>query len=250
MADRDDISRIIFIDTVHSGSQMADFALQITDDFPDSPLAVVGQMGAIIDLSVTSEATQRLNSVENLNKVKLPMHAITSTINTLPNIVNMVENKQYFEAILIYLLDDNFMKDEIFAGDDNDIVVPEKSQKGGLPDGLRDNYITSYSDKWHCSVLMSEQTAEDILDLIQEPTESESKFYLDGLAPEQLSYTDLTFDLVKDIKAKESSERLILGLDSMGKFYELLLNDATPSSSSVTLYYLASDGGTRYYYKE
>lgn len=180
---QDDILKVITIDTPHSGSQLADFGVDLGERYPNSPLAIFGKIGAIIDLQVDSDATLIDLNGDNLNSVTLPSHALCATIGTTLNVASLVAEKQYLNAFIAYLL--NLLTDTYIYGESNDIVVPLSSQNGGLAN----RYLTSYNDQWHCSVHTTESAADDILELLATLSSNKLTFATDGFDPELLTYT-------------------------------------------------------------
>ncbi len=191
---RGDILKIITIDTPHSGSQLADFALTLGDNH--SILSIFSKMGAIVDLAVESEATADLNSAEKLsvgNALKVPTHLITAEIGTLSGIVELVSDEQYAIAVLSFLLDAVGSK-LVYGDDTSDVVVPMLSQMGGVESSLLKKYITTYTNEWHCSVHMTEQAATDIVELLNTVSSDSKTFTTAGFAPDVLSYNNDILD--------------------------------------------------------
>ncbi len=188
---RDDILKVITIDTPHSGSQLADFALELGESV--SILSILSKFGAIVDLAVESEATASLNDATKLataNALKIPTHILTAEIGTLSGIVELVKNQQYVMAVLSFLLD--AITSEFFYGDDtSDIIVPMKSQKGGVSNTLLKTYVTTYENEWHSSVHTTEQAADDVVALLDTIGSNDKTFTTGGFSPEVLSYTEI-----------------------------------------------------------
>lgn len=232
---RDDILKVITIDTPHSGSQLADFAMKLGEN--DSPLAFFSKMGAIEDLAVESSATADLNSSTKLaigNALKIPTHIITAEIGTLSGIVELVKNQQYVIAALSFLLD--AVESKLLYGEDetSDIVVPMTSQQGGVENTLIKKFVTNYTNEWHCSVHTTETAAMDVLTLLNTESSDNKTFTTDGFAPATLTYnSELTsgsnaieIDEVTNMDDYSNSiiSSMTLGLDSedniISIFYE------------------------------
>ncbi|MFI3299536.1 MAG: hypothetical protein R3Y49_07020 [Rikenellaceae bacterium] len=184
---RNDILKFISIDSPHSGSQLADFAVEIADYHPDCPLAIVGKFGAIIDLQVDSDATLNELNGENLNKEVVATHLLTATFSNTLDILNLITEEQYFEAIVTFVLDK--ISRELLYHEDNDIVVPLSSQQGGIKNGLTKSYITNYDGVWHCTVYTTQDAANDIVELCNTLSTDSKTFTMDGFEPPVLSYT-------------------------------------------------------------
>ncbi len=187
---RDDILKVITIDTPHSGSQVADFGLAIGECYPDSALAIFSRMGAVVDLAVESAATADLNDSDKLkaaNDLEIPTHVITAHMGTLSDVAALVKDEQYVVALLSYLL--NAVEEKlIYDGDTSDIIVPTLSQKGGVVSPLTKQYITTYSNEWHCSVHTTEEVADDVMELLDAESSDSKLFTTSGFDPEELTF--------------------------------------------------------------
>lgn len=132
---REDINRIITINTPHSGSQLGN--LLYDPNFEGwrkdliceflVPYVVTGNLnncvdGAIADLAVGSVAITNLNM--NIGNNPVPCHALTSTADiTFP---------EYTGAFKLATGMTPAQFDAIFNNQENDIIVPLASQQGGL----------------------------------------------------------------------------------------------------------------------
>ncbi|MFI3319040.1 MAG: hypothetical protein SNH88_07635 [Rikenellaceae bacterium] len=224
-----DILKIITIDTPHSGSQLADFALSLGDS--ESILRIFSSMGAIVDLAVESEATKSLNDSEKLaaaNALKIPTHVISAHIGSTMDVAQLVKDKQYLFALTTYLLNAVGQK-YIYGDDSSDLVVPTRSQLGGVEDTWRTNYVTTYSNEWHCSVLTTQQTAEGIVELLNTASSDGASFATDGFAPEALSYTSeggvslVSSEALPAMSTIES--QLLVGVDADGNLLQAVYDD-------------------------
>ncbi len=244
---RDDVLSVVTINTPHSGSQLADFGLALAAKYPSSALAFFGSMGAVVDLAVSSSATQNMNSSESLAfEAKVPTHVFTSTIGTIPNVADMIRDGIYLEAILVYLIDAK--SEELIYGEPNDIVVPLSSQEGGIAA----EYRTSYNDQWHTSVHTTQQCATDLLALISNPNASatQSKFTLEGFSPKTLNFDEETIEMPTivdynaELHAGDIANSIVLtpsltGFVSAVKYLENGIDSST-SSSSLSLHFSRS----------
>lgn len=213
----DDILNFISIDVPHSGTQLADYAIDIATDSPESPIAKVINKGAIFDLQVDSEATLSDLNGTTLNNQVVPTHVIASTIGTLPNIIDMVQDEEYTMALITYAISAT-ATNLLYNGDGSDILVPEDSQIGGVTRSVLVSPITEYDDQWHCSVLTSSTTANDILDLLNnQATTTVPPFTTNGFAPPVLFYSS-TSNTVKQVKLQDENitdiqDMMLIGFD-------------------------------------
>lgn len=181
---RGDIQNFISIDTPHSGSQGADLLVELGEKHPGTILEIVGRLGAIVDLQVDSKATLEDLNGASLNKVKVPSAAITATFGGLKQVSQLVKEKQFLQAALVFILG-NFT--EKVYGEQNDIVVPLSSQKGGL----KDRAIVSFDGEWHCSVHTTDQAAEKLVAMFNNTITRGFEFSTDGFAPKKLEYNSI-----------------------------------------------------------
>ncbi|MFI3248416.1 MAG: hypothetical protein R3Y39_04730, partial [Rikenellaceae bacterium] len=250
----DDILKIITIDTPHSGSQLADFALSLGDGDTTSPLTIFSKMGAIVDLAVESDATKNLNDSAKLsaaNALEIPTHVITAHIGTTWDVAQLINEEQYLFAVTTYLI--NALEQKYIYGDDqNDIIVPMTSQLGGVEDRWRTSYITTYSNEWHCSVHTTEVAATDIVGLFNTVSSDDSVFTTSGFSPATLSYaSDAEIEMVEVSSTPDMAEvdtQLLIGVNADGEVVTAAYDDeANPSfalsdeqmSGVVIRYYIA-----------
>ncbi len=189
VAYRDDMLKFVTINTPHSGSQLADFAVAYGSANPNGVIESIASLGAIVDLAVGSDATTSLNSQPNLNaenNLDIPTHLITSVIGTVSGVMDLVENDQTIAALVSFAL--NKIESELLYNETSDIVVPTTSQKGGVNNPISKSYIKEFSNEWHCSVLTSEEVAEHVVDILEATTTS-NYFTTDGFNPAQLSFS-------------------------------------------------------------
>lgn len=231
----DDILKIITIDTPHSGSQLADFALSLGKD-DGGALDIFEKMGAIVDLAVESEATKSLNNSDKLaaaNALEIPTHIISAHFGTTMDIAGLIKDKEYIFAVVSYLLN-AFEQKYIYGDDESDIVVPMSSQLGGIEDTWKSNFITTYSNQWHCSVHTTEQAATDIMELFNTESSDNKAFTTDGFAPLELTYSANNEAVVTMISSRPELasivDQLIVGLDKDGQIVSVSYDDEGDSS--------------------
>ncbi|MFI3258636.1 MAG: alpha/beta hydrolase [Rikenellaceae bacterium] len=232
---RDDILKIITIDSPFSGTQLANFGIGLADKYPDSPLKLVYKMGAIIDFQVDSEATLNVLNGESLNKVILPTHILSATFGDTKSIVGLISDGQYVQALLSFLVQK--VATEYIYGEDNDLIVPHSSQIGGIEESLLKDYVTTYSGEWHCSVHTTEAAANDIMELLDTPSTNGKKFSTAGFNPSFLSY-DATSHTSVTMVEKSSSEiaslvtsLITIGLDADGDIVDMGYESADDNES-------------------
>ncbi len=231
---RGDLLKVITIDTPHSGSQLADFALELGEG--GGVLSIFSNLGAIVDLAVNSDATADLNSYDKLkaaNALEIPTHIIAAEIGTLSGIVELVSNEQYIYAVLSFFVDDIMSK--LLYGDDDtsDIVVPMSSQLGGVENALLKKYVTTYENEWHCSVHTTETIANDIVALLNTES-SDSKSFTTELSPAVLDYGDDNSELTaSDLSIEEIQSGYDFG-DTLISEIEIGLDD---NDNVVSIFY-------------
>lgn len=176
---RGDIFQLICIDTPHSGSQLADLALDLSERYPASIFSIFGNLGAIVDLSVASDATASLNGA-SLNARKVPSHNITATIATADAVPELIGQKEYVVALLAFVaqrITGNLYQEP------SDLVVPFSSQLARLSESTS----SRFEDQWHCSVHTTQAAADRVLELLKSaPTTT--WFCQEGFAPVELTY--------------------------------------------------------------
>lgn len=230
---RDDILKIITIDSPFSGTQLANFGVSLANKYPDSPLKIIYKMGAIIDFQVDSEATLSELNGASLNKVILPTHILSATFGDTKSIVSMISEGEYVQALLSFLLQ-SVVSENIY-GEDSDLIVPLSSQIGGIEEGLLKSFVTTYSGEWHCSVHMTEEAATDVLELLNTPSSDSKIFSTAGFNPTFLSYDDANHSSVTMVEKsameiESHSDVLIkLGLDADGNIVDMGYKSADES---------------------
>ena len=151
---KNDINKLITINTPHFGSQWANLALNIrasglayeamvtlikANDIVNNPNNIITlNYGAIRDLSVNSDAlvngNNALNKLPNFNRNKVATHCITTTASSFDLWYEGTMYYTVFKAAAIangYLSLNNF-NNHVFFGYTNDGIVATPSQNGGL----------------------------------------------------------------------------------------------------------------------
>jgi pimeloyl-ACP methyl ester carboxylesterase len=231
---RNDINKLITVNTPHMGSHAANLILDKRKLLGVFELGNIMQNAGMLDdiddprgakeLKVNDDAIRVLLNGPNLNKNTVPTHAITGIYkfgigkaDLLKSVVvNGATRIPYVGNVVLFLRlyalslgtlcvegpIDNCMK-EIFNGEDNDIVVPISSQKGGLPA----NAISVYSDKVAhsnkhkavagatlvdaVSVLEQVIPQNRVIELLRKNPDTDPAFTRAGYAPTQLNYNFL-----------------------------------------------------------
>lgn len=222
---RDDILKIITIDSPFLGTQLANFGISLADRYPNSPLKVIPKIGAIVDFQVDSEATVNELNGASLNSVVLPTHILAATFGDNKSIITLISQKMYVQALLTFLIQ-HVVTDKIY-GEENDLVVPLSSQTCGIENTLLKKYVTTYSGEWHCSVHTTETAAQDVLELLETLSTDDKTFTVDGFKPAFLTYDSGNTDDVTMFE-KSSSEissfvdiLITLGLDAEGNIVDM-----------------------------
>ncbi len=174
---QNDIHKLITVNTPHSGTQIANFLLsndfgaqtaRTFLSFNDQPI----NLGAIDDLKCNSSAIQNdLNGPGNLNSHVVPSFAISSTkIANAPPLSN--------EDLLIAIValcsplahTPPGITNIIFNGAENDVIVPDSSQRGGLI-----SYVNNYGNS-HTQNLKASNTLNQLNTLLDENPNTNSDF--------------------------------------------------------------------------
>jgi pimeloyl-ACP methyl ester carboxylesterase len=206
--------KLITLNAPHAGTQNSNFvfanpAIQLAFRTLLSSTNNIDN-GALADMAVNSSATLNLlNGAGNLNRNKVPTHAIVSdftdlrtgelalwssllfTSVTIPRATLLAEGVVVLAKLAIYqgttcnALDllHNCLKDKIYK-DDNDMNVPVESQKGGLPPSA----ITKFDNIMHTATLGSPLVYNRIKELLYAP-ETSPWFTTAGFNPPTLTYT-------------------------------------------------------------
>lgn len=146
---RNDINRLITLNTPHSGSHLANLLLDkntplwdklffcqiglLVSNFPD--LGASCYDGAVEDLQVDSKTIILLNTHPanggNLNRNKVPSHSIVTTLDIFKLDKNNSYDNQASEMLNIIPLNSEEFN-HLFFNEKHDVIVSGNSQKGGL----------------------------------------------------------------------------------------------------------------------
>ncbi len=181
---KQDIHKLITINTPHSGSPLANLLTNMTEPEADAA-RIAGELvassfnssiyfGAINDLAINSNSMNYLN-FNTLNNGIVPSYSITTKCN--------IANDGVF--YLIYLaatpfnMGVNAYLDYLFYDDFNDLVVSESSQSGGLPSFA----TSSFSDQFHIGSAANYSVKTEVINLINSSSSDENIFAQNGFAP-------------------------------------------------------------------
>jgi len=163
--DKQDIHKLITINTPHFGSQWGNlftntrtrpvvYPLIRAKIFFDLGLVDIEEnLGAIYDLSVNSQAMNKMNTIPNLNKSTVPTHTLGTTITDV-SLTNSLYNGQwndffYYKVLRaicrVSTLSFSNCVSDLFINGENDGAVRLNSQSGGLS-GLN---FSQYPDQFH-----------------------------------------------------------------------------------------------------
>lgn len=184
---RDDIHKLITLNTPHAGSQMANFLFDPSvglASFVKALLVTGGYLfcncGAFGDLRVNSPATRSDLNGDLINNHKVPSHAIVtlkgSLFNTPLPLKPLLTATEYALA--------GMPLGDIFCGDESDWVVAKASQIGGLP---APTYSVVDSNQQHSGSTESSGVINELKKLIIAPSTG-PRFHKDGFAPPVLNY--------------------------------------------------------------
>lgn len=185
-SDRKDVNRLITCNTPHSGSPVANFVRDSSNNVLINRIRHMGNKRfnlksiipdpnsqAVIDLQVGSDAIEKLLNGERMNYNKVSCHAIC-TERILPQ---LAFKSRFIKTFFTIFTDENS------HADIHDGVVPMKSQRGGL-----DESCTSCIKKqWHSLSVANKNVEKKILELLQTDPLSK-KFTTGGFKPVKLVY--------------------------------------------------------------
>lgn len=196
---RQDIHKLITLNTPHSGSQMANFLLGnfkgltklLCNDILQGTLDMQGcDGGAVTNLQVNSSAVLNdLNGTANLNRNKVPSHAIVTTefINPENDIAKINSNlsltniKNIIDAIISEDISGGTKL--IFNNTENDLIVAAVSQQGGL---IGQEW-SAFDSQIHMGSPANKKVIEQVKLLLNESPVS-NKFSQTGFHPVKLTY--------------------------------------------------------------
>lgn len=136
---RGDIHKLITLNTPHSGTQVANFFLGNSNCAAIARL-LLGQNGmnwsngAVADLQCNSPAIAAMNSTPSLNRHIVPCRA-TATYTTPGPTTILTNENALTNAIGVCRAESGLQfNNTVFLFTPNDLIVPDNSQIGGLPD--------------------------------------------------------------------------------------------------------------------
>lgn len=227
----DDIYRIITLNTPHSGSQCANLLMDLTNSdgkklitylysltlpglLVANPLSEVYiRQGAISDLCVKSPAIKKLNG-EELNKNKVPMHAIYTTAGLIESI-----KKLSFEEALVYTVcvGQGLLPEQLYGGEndyykgENDIIVAASSQTGGLSD----SFLSHFTGVMHTESTSNPSEIDKVVELLEAP-HNDNRYSIGGYNPRELSWDGIPFLKIRSaMQLYEESSIRITSIDKL-----------------------------------
>jgi pimeloyl-ACP methyl ester carboxylesterase len=189
------IRKLITLNTPHSGSPVAN--LVMSSGF--APLInsigtwrIGASMGALEDLQVNSSVIRQTLNGATISNGTVYNHAIFTDknlqigqIDINPNFFLGFYSNPYGKVVLKiyrhlcgYRPINNCFKSKIFSGEDNDLIVPISSQKGGISSTSR----TYFSDISHISVEHESIVISKVLELLKADAKG-SSFVINGFNP-------------------------------------------------------------------
>lgn len=200
---KNDIARLITINTPHSGSQWADL---ITDntinnllDFSEGIIdkSNTNDFGALGDLRVNSSSIDVvLNGVGNLNRNIVPTHVITTTYTpplydfTLssynPLGLPLIPISEPLAKIMSFAISTSVSSftSKVFKNQQHDLVVSLPSQNGGIPDNSS-RYNTNFTNQPHLGSTSNQAVILRTYNLLNS---NENEFTKNGFNPPNLTY--------------------------------------------------------------
>jgi len=228
---KDDIFRLITLNTPHSGSQLANLLL---DDFPlgncledffnDFGKSTSG--GAIRDLQITSTAIKNTLNGSLLNRNIVFSHAIYSTANTQDFVDDQPGSLSRYGVSEFILGDGNFFRtgceltqeqlNQAFDGESNDAIVAVSSQKGGLAG----NTTSPFSGISHVGTPNNSTVINRIIQLLK-LSPNNSAYTSNGFSPPtNLNYTrPNTGTLRDDLPSSKVLSSINISMPSEGQVF-------------------------------
>lgn len=174
----DDISRFITLNTPHSGSQIANVLFE--NPWIGIALLTVGKNpfnGAIDDLRVDSDAIIHALNGESLNKHIVPSYSIVSYRNVYDGLG--------WGAVLLQLLTlhgSGLLLSEVYNNEENDIIVPFSSQRGGL------SRYDVFDGLWHIETPDNNDVFNLLKSKLELSSQNSNSFSNEGFRPPRLEY--------------------------------------------------------------
>lgn len=190
----DNIHRLINCNTPNFGAQTANLIYDMTCPSLGPAFCLLAELlnssrrcddEAVKDLRVNSEAMVALNSLPGLNRNIVPTHSITTTYEVednlvLDQVINLNSRTQFLARVVEFLLlGTNF--NNLFHGEEHDVIVAVSSQKGGVQNAA----TSSIEGQMHMGAVENEAVISRVSELLQREVESEL-FDRDGIDALQL----------------------------------------------------------------
>jgi hypothetical protein len=212
---RDDVHKLITINTPHTGAQPANliknndvarsffqkffYDYLVLDDIGNNNEDFIEySLGAVNDLSVNSEKLRLLNTSPNINRNTVPTHVISTKLNYLRD-ESFLTSFILFSMAPLYSMTKEVFKNYVFGGKDNDGVVTVESQKGDLPH----QYYSIYDNQFHIGANNNDDVVNQLV-LALDKNSSDSSFFtqngflpIDQVSPFRLIPLDTTSHLVE-----------------------------------------------------
>lgn len=248
---KDDVHKLITVDTPHSGSELGDFVQvypickSVAEHLGYKPL------DALHDMAVTSDATRRqLNGLDKISNIKVPVHSIVATTNDIQYLNNCKQLEAmsalisatpylFYRAMEIVGVAYDFTRC-LMPGD---LCVSLDSQIGGL----EPPYYSKYSGLNHVNCAKSSDVIERIADLLVGASSNNSLFSKSWFKPEMRFYPPLyARSLANEIVIEKS---LPIPIDAIIDGDTLQI-DVTQTSNLESCLIIASFGETYQYSNE
>ena len=244
---RNDINKLITLNTPHSGSQGANLLMQIYQNYDINFLNVIAHGlflsgsekwekyddkkreiylqkanlilngGSVADLCVDSKAIKNLRTNESTG-AKVPTHAIYTTsefapliIKEAPSPLNLIIFAEYFTSSKVNstITSVNTFLANLYGGK-SDLVVAKSSQIGGL-DRNGSNKVSFIPNEWHLCKDNPSVIAE--VDRLLSLSTSSNEFSMQGFAPPVLTYNPPAFLSTSLRKSTDASNIKIISID-------------------------------------
>ena len=258
---KEDVNRIITLNTPHSGSQGANLIM-------NEPIikAAIGnhynnQFDAISDLQVNNPAIDNLLNGEGLRRADgIPVHSICTVVSSLERddipvsddiiwgasklfgyIAPRYKTISVEEGIISAL---NSLLMDLYEGS-NDCVVALNSQTGGLSNNHTSVFLGNFKEKWHSVSPNDSIVCDRIINLLRKPTTDAA--FARSFSPLKLNYkfnfTSSTSTPLRMTKSKESYivPHAIAHLDELKKTVEVILNASADIKQKAVYGFFDSD---------
>ena len=190
---KDDICRFIALNGPHSGSQMANLIIHNLSPDIRFWLKLIGLDsfgGAVEDLQVDNEVVDNLLNGQNLNLHTAPTHIISTTFNDASILNNSWDIMILNLASKILRTPIEILVAGVFNQDNNDLIVAEESQKGGV------YTLTENNNQWHVGSANNLDNIATIDALLNDDFSDVSVFSHLGFNPPDLFYLQPNFPVL------------------------------------------------------